>query len=410
MNKRHLAVRIALFALILSLGSLAALVAGETQGMALADVSGAPVQALTSAVGGTTLYAVLAGADDQAGVYRSQDGGATWQRAGAGPDGAVNALAVHPHNAALLYAATSSGPDRNAPALWTSADGGQTWQPSPLGLPASPEGRIPDITALAADPRQPGIVYVGSAGQGVYRFDTNPGRYGFELVGGLELHTASVSHLVVASDGQVYALTSDGLFASDGRSWQKLSLPEAAASLAVAPGDPRLLYAGGVSTGVYRSSDGGRTWERAGLDIPAGAALRVTALAVAEDNPRRVAVATAIGLGSRLAPDGVYVSRDGGYGWTRLADADGLVTQLSFNQGALYAASARGLARYDDDQSALATAPSRGTLPTWDTWLSGSLLERLAQPNGVQALILALTLALAGLALVGRLEWIVKRQ
>ena len=48
-HKTYLAIRIALFALILSLGSLAAMLAGETQGLALADLSDASVQVLTSA-------------------------------------------------------------------------------------------------------------------------------------------------------------------------------------------------------------------------------------------------------------------------------------------------------------------------------------------------------------------------
>jgi len=416
MKKTYLAIRIALFALILSLGSLAAMVAGETQGLALADLSGAPVQALAGAAGGDTLYAALADGAGQDGVYRSQDGGATWLKVGGGPGGVISALAVHPDDPALLYAGTAA----TTSVLWGSRDGGQSWQPSPLGLPASPQGWTPGITALAVDARQPGVLYVGTDGQGVYRFDTDPLRYGFEVLGGLQLHSAHVKRLVVGPDSRVYAITNDGLFVYDplpqplpllgggarGGGWQALSLPELAASLAAAPGDPRTLYAGGVSTGVYRSTDAGQTWERAGngLEAPAGAALRITALAAAGDDARHVMAATAYGLGNGMAPGGVYESRDGGRNWTKLGDAAGLVTQLSFNRGAVYAASPSGLARYGEiSRSGLAR-----NLPGWQA--GGSRLGSLANPNGVQALILVLTLALAGLALAGRTEWVLKKR
>ena len=211
MKKTYLAIRIALFALILSLGSLAALVAGETQGLALADLSGAPVQALTSAAEGDTLYAALSDGAGQDGIYRSQDGGVSWLKVGGGPGGVISALAVHPDNPALLYAGTAA----TTSVLWGSPDGGQSWQPSPLGLPASPQGWTPGITTLAMDARQPGVLYVGTDGQGVYRFDTDPLRYGFEVLGGLELHSAHVKRLVVGPDSRVYAITNDGLFVYD---------------------------------------------------------------------------------------------------------------------------------------------------------------------------------------------------
>lgn len=436
MKKTYLAIRIALFALILSLGSLAALVAGETQGLALADLSGAPVQALVSAsvsaAGGDTLYAALSDGAGQDGIYRSQDGGVTWLKVGGGPGGVISALAVHPDDPALLYAGTAA----TTSVLWGSRDGGQSWQPSPLGLPASPQGWTPGITALAMDARQPGVLYVGTDGQGVYRFDTDPLRYGFDLLGGLELHSAHVKRLVVGPDSRVYAMTNDGLFVYDplplplplagegvdplpsplpltgggvgggGEGWRALSLPELAASLAVAPGDPRTLYAGGVSTGVYRSTDAGQTWERAdnGLEATAGAALRITALAVAEDDARHVMAATAYGLGNGLAPGGVYESTDGGRNWSKLGDAAGLVTELSFNRGAVYAASANGLARYGE-------AGRSGLVRNLSGWqVGGSRLSSLTNPNGVQALILVLTLALAGLALAGRTEWVLKKR
>jgi photosystem II stability/assembly factor-like uncharacterized protein len=401
MKHLYALVRIILFVLILSLGTMAALVVDETRGLALADLSGASVQVMATTAQDSTMYAALNGGQQSPGIYRSLDDGATWQLISAGPSSAVKALAIESKGAdqpAVLYAGTAGGPLGQTLPLWHSLDGGRTWQPALLSLPGSAEGQVPAITALAVDPQQPAMVYVGTDGQGIYRYDDRADLLGYELIGGLALHDAHVLELAVGPDSRLYALTSQGLFASDGQTWQALSLPEAAASLAVAPNDPQRLYAGGVSTGVYRSTDGGRTWERvdSGMALTPGVALRVTALAVDPHNPQQVVAATAQGLGNQFAPGPVYVSKDGGYSWSKLADAQGLVTQLSLAQGVAYATTDQGLARYGQT---VATARAV-TLPR---------LRSLANPSGVQVLILVLTAILAALALVGRTEWLLKR-
>jgi hypothetical protein len=253
---------------------------------------------------------------------------------------------------------------------------------------------IPSVTALAIDPNQPEALYVGTDGQGVYRFDE--GRNSYELVGGVSLYNANVNGLLVSPDSQIYALTGEGLFVTEGYEWQKLeTLPELAVSLAVAPNDPQTLYAGGSSTGAFHATDGGQSWERisSGLEMIPGAALHITALTVDEDDPNRVVAATAYGLGSQLARGGIYESINAGGNWTKVAEADGVVKHLSLNQGIVYAATTNGLARYGEP-----TTPS----PV----VSMPDLRPLANPTGVQVLILVLTIALAGLALIGRREWV----
>jgi photosystem II stability/assembly factor-like uncharacterized protein len=390
----NLIVRIGLFALILSVGTMAALVTGETPGLALADLSGASVRAVTTAAHSDVMYAGLVGGPQPTGIYRSDDSGRTWQMISSGPGVAVNALAVHPANDAVLYAGTAGGPAATTHSLWRSANGGQTWHSFVLSLPIDAYGMIPTVTALAVDPNQPEVLYVGTDGQGVYRFDE--ARNSYELIGGLSLYNAHVNGLVIGPDSRAYALTSDGLFVTDGYAWQKLeSLPELAVSLAIAPNDPKTLYAGGSSTGAYRATDGGQNWERinSGLDMIPGVALRITALTVDEQDPNHLAAATAHGVGSRLARGGIYESTDAGLNWTKLAEADGLATDLIFNQGTLYVATANGLTRYAES-----TAPTPViTLPD---------LRPLYDPTGVQVLILILTVGLAGLALIGRKEWV----
>jgi photosystem II stability/assembly factor-like uncharacterized protein len=393
-------IRISLFAVILTLGTITALVAGETQGIAMADLSDAPVQALTNSAQGHTLYANVSGDSSVAGIYRSNDEGFTWQAVSAGPGVPLNALAVHPANDRVLFAGSAGGPVVSTSNLWRSEDGGQTWRRFYLSLPANPDGLMPAVTALATDSRQPEALYVGTAGQGVYRFDVGTDGQGYTLVGDVSLYNAHVKGLVVGSNSQVYALTNEGLFVNAGGDWDKLeTLPEVAVSLAVALSDAQTLYAGTPSSGVYRSTDGGQSWESisAGLDMASGVALRVTALAVDEENPEGVAAATAYGLGSQLAGGNVYRSLDGGNNWTKLGEAKDVVEKLSINGGVVYAATRKGLTHYGE--SALGSQPIN-PMPA---------LQPLLNPNGLQLAILLLTVVLAGLALVGRAEWLLHR-
>ena len=397
----NLIARIGLFTLILSLGTMAALVVGETEGLALADLSGASVRAMATSAHGNVLYAGLTGGPQAAGVYRSDDNGRTWQLVSSGPV-AIKALAVHSVNDAVIYVGTAGGPAATTDNLWRSDDGGQTWRRFVLSLPANPDGLLPPVNVLATDPNQPGVLYVGTDGHGVYRIEDDEGRDSYKLVGGLSLYAAHVNSVVVGPDSRVYALTSDGLFATDGSAWQKLSLPELAVSLAVAPDDPQTLYAGCVSTGAYRTTDGGQTWEPIsnGLEMIPGAALRVTALAVDEQDPNHVVAATAYGVGEfavQLVPWGIYESRDAGRSWTKLAEADEVVMELTINQGVISAVKANGLARY---RELIRPAPA----------ISLPKLRSLANPSGIQVLVLILTVGLAGLALVGRTEWVLSKK
>lgn len=396
--------RLGLFILILSLGTMSALVQDEEEGLALANLSAASVQAIAIAPDGDALYTSLLGGPHPSGIYRSDDRGRTWRLVSSGPGVDINAMAVvklaspewKSTSDGILYVATDGGPAGSAGNLWRSYDSGQTWYKSILELPTDPHGMLPAISTLAVDPEQPGVLYVGTDGHGVYRIDTAWDGQGHELVNGLSLYGSHVHGMTVGPDSWVYALTGDGLFASDGNGWQKLSLPEAGASIAVSTTEPHSLYVGGVSTGVYRSTDRGQTWEQInnGMAMIPGVAMRVTALAIDEqEGADHVVAAIAYGAGSRLTGGGIYESRNGGYSWVRLADSDSLVTQLLIDRGDIYAVTANGLVRYGEPINLTPASILPG-------------LRSLANPSGVQVLILVLTGALAGLALVGQVEWL----
>lgn len=390
----NLAVRTGLFILALTLGTVTTLVVGELESLARADLSHAPIQTMATATDGQVLYAALAD-DSKGAIYRSDDNGQSWQFTSAGPQLTLNTLAVHPGNKNVLYAGAPGGPVNKAHNLWRSDDSGHSWRPFFLSLPARPDGLIPAVTTLTIDPNQPQMLYVGTAGQGVYRFNVGLDGQGYELVGGVSLYDAHVSNLVVGPDSRVYALTSQGLLVSkDKNDWQKLdTLPEYAVSLAVAPTDPQTLYAGAASSGAYRSTDGGKTWDHIsdGLGLIPGAALRVTALAVDDADSWHVAAATAYGIGKHLAGGGIYESENGGRSWTQLGEIEDVVTELTFNDGVIHAVTPKGLARYGEPDESAPAIPSG--------------LQALTDLSGIQILILTLTTGLAGLTLIGQKEW-----
>ena len=387
--------RAALFMLILGIGTVATLVAGEVEGLARADLSNAPIRAITTASDGEALYATLAD-DSRRGVYRSDDNGRTWQLASPGPGVSLNALAVHPGNQEVLYAGAPGGPVATTNNLWRSDDGGQSWQKFFLSLPGNVDGLIPAVTALEVDRSQPESLYIGTDGQGVYHFNVGPKGYGYELVGGVSLVNAHVTQIVVGPDSRIYALTPNELFVNQGndKAWQKLeTLPDYPVSLAVAPTDPETLYAGAASSGAYRSTDGGRTWTHIGegLGLVPGAALRVTALTVDEADSTHVAAATAYGLGKQLAGGSIYESNNSGSSWIKLGDVDKLVTELTFGKdGTIQAATGDGLVRYGTPSKPAPLIP---------------FLDSLTQLSGMQIFILALTTGLSSLALVSQKRW-----
>lgn len=87
-------------------------------------------------------------------IYRSKDGGRSWQHVAA-LTSTLTELAPSDEDPDLIYAGTMSN------GLWRSLDGGQNWQPANLGLGLIP-GTILEITALAVDPADDRTVYAAT--------------------------------------------------------------------------------------------------------------------------------------------------------------------------------------------------------------------------------------------------------
>lgn len=391
MRKLNLLLRIGLFALILCLGTGAALVVGETRSLALADLSEASIGAVSEATSDGTLYTALVG--DQQGIYRSEDNGYSWQRVGSAPAADISALAVNPLRSSLLYAGTTGQAGDSNRGLLVSDNGGRSWSYTKFALPVDTSGQVPDVSALTISPTQPGVVYIGTEGQGLYRFYNQTGQ--FEKIGGDSLAQLYVKDIITAPDGQLYAVATEGLLEIDGSRFQKIdTLPVNAISLVVDPTNPKTLYAGTVGYGAYRSDDGGQTWTsmNEGLGWQPGILSWAPAITIDPADSTHLALATGIGVGSEIVSDGIFESFDSGQSWTKVAQSDSLVEHLTIKDGGIYATTAQGLTRYGDLLPAPATT----------VW---SRLASLTHPTGVQALIMLLTLLFAGWILIARLTW-----
>jgi photosystem II stability/assembly factor-like uncharacterized protein len=173
----------------------------------------------------------------------------------------------------------------------------------------------------------PNYVYVGAAPWiaatkdaptgGLYRLDTDNGRWE-RLAKGLP--DAVEARCVVAdprTPGTVYAGTQDGPYRSSdgGDTWRRLSLPgndRLTWSIALDPADPRTLYVGTQGTTMYRSRDGGESFEEITPPAPRGMVkmsfpCRVIRLAVDPNATQELYAGLEVG--------GVIKSRDGGQHW-----------------------------------------------------------------------------------------------
>ena len=128
---------------------------------------------------------------------------------------------------------------------------------------------------------------------------------------------------VTASDvPQIYAVTTSNLYALHGTAWTLISrLPDA--PLAIATGaDPNLLFLATVSTGLYRSLDGGQIWEHVQFGLGTPTQLTVTAVVVDSQNSRLyIALASQGAEPGTKDPLGISESNDAGATWETLKDS-----------------------------------------------------------------------------------------
>lgn len=245
----------------------------------------------------------------EAGIFKSADGGASWSRLDLGRSGiVVTALAADPMNPLVLYAGVKDTGPLFEIGVLRSADGGATWSFSARGLPKG------TIRAFAIHPKAPRTVYAAIQGAGVFRSDDGGSRWRSAsrgltnpLVGALAFGPAAETLYAAAQQGSAGTGTGSLFRTADGgRRWRRSDrgLPPDLQTLAADPGG-RALYAGSQSAGVFRSTDSGATWALADRGLRAVAADAVVA------DPLRPAV---LFLGTPAF--GLLRTADGGASWT----------------------------------------------------------------------------------------------
>lgn len=164
---------------------------------------------------------------DGKGIFKSQDSGASWQAITEGlPNHYVRCITISPKDPNLLYIGVQNG-------VAISTNGGQYWHMS------SGFRRAVNINAIVIDPKNPQYLFAATGGAGIYK-SGNGGVSWRDINEGL----SSLSILDLHIDPEN---------------------PDIVLAGAYHPATPTDLYVGEANGGVYRTVDGGRTWQETSL-------------------------------------------------------------------------------------------------------------------------------------------------
>ncbi len=254
--------------------------------------------------------------------------------------GRIADIVIHPENENLWYVAVGSG------GVWKTENSGTTWSSLFDG-----QGSY-SIGCLALDPQNPEIVWVGTGenvggrhigyGDGIYKSEDggkswkNMGLKSSEHLSKIIIHPSNSNIIWVASQGPLWSEGGErGVYKSTdgGKTWKRTLGDEAwvgATDLLIDPRNPNLLYAatwqrhrtvagylgGGPGTGIYKSKDGGESWEKLNTGLP-NSNMGKIGLGISPQDPD--VVYAAIELDRRKG--GVYRSENQGASWTKMSDA-----------------------------------------------------------------------------------------
>ncbi|EDP70896.1 glycosyl hydrolase, BNR repeat [Flavobacteriales bacterium ALC-1] len=261
--------------------------------------------------------------------------------------GRINDMETHPTNPRIIYAGTAGG------GVWKSNDAGTTFNPIF-------DEYCQSIGAVEVDPNSPdNIIWVGtgetwtrnsvSIGDGLYK-STDGGanwkKYGFEKserIANIIVNPKNSNEVYVAVLGALWGDSEErGVYKTTdgGANWTKILYTDqrtGCADLAMDPNDPNTLYAsmwefrrtgwsfesGGNKSALYKSTDGGATWNKIHNGFPEGQLGRL-AIAVAPSNS---SVLYTVIEAEKDERKGLYRSDDAGANWTQLNNDFGITVR-----------------------------------------------------------------------------------
>lgn len=260
---------------------------------------------------------IFAGTDR--GLLRSEDAGATWQSVDSPlNDYCVWAIAIDPVDPTTMFAGTGT-PDPAT--IFRSTDGGTTWDQRPVEVAEEcPAVGVPRVTGIAIDPDNRRSIWVGLEVDGV-RHSSDGGDTWTAINGAIpnpDVHNVAVAAgppktVIVVVNNDVYTSTDDG------STWDRLGIDDVfpmtyPRGISVQPDNSNVIFLtiGDTTPGrtgtIMRSKDTGKTWENLSLPVEPN-----TAMWVVNTQPFDPAVVFA---GSRYGY--LYRSNDGGDSWTKL--------------------------------------------------------------------------------------------
>jgi photosystem II stability/assembly factor-like uncharacterized protein len=237
--------------------------------------------------------------------------------------------------------------------VWKTEDAGQTWNNISDGF-----FKTGSVGAVAVSISDPNVVYVGmgehpprgvtsSYGDGVYK-STDAGKtwshLGLDLtrqIANIRIHPTNPDIVYVAAQGAIHgASTERGVYKSvdGGKTWTKTLYVDdnsGCVDLSMDMNNPRILYAamwdyrrlpwevrsGGKGSGLYKSTDGGDTWEKIQTGLPKE--LGKMSVAVSQANSNKIYLV--VESDSEKEQGGLFVSENAGKSWNRVSKDHRLV-------------------------------------------------------------------------------------
>jgi photosystem II stability/assembly factor-like uncharacterized protein len=269
------------------------------------------------------------------GVWKTDDLGLTWRNISDGyfKTGSVGAIAVSESDPKIVYVGMGEHAARgvmthHGDGVYKSVDAGKTW--TKLGLDATQH-----ISRIAIHPKNPDIVYVAAQGA---LYGKSPERGVFKSVDGGKTWTKS-------------------LFVDDKTGAVELSMdmnnPDVLYAAMTEYGRlPWKVISGGASDGLYKTTDGGATWQKIQNGLPKE--LGKMSVAVSRSNPKKVYAL--LESDSEKDTPGLYVSDNGGESWSQVTNDRRLVQRAWYyielyvdpkNENTIYILSAPALRSED---------------------------------------------------------------